>query len=131
MKSLDAKAQQVFDMLVEGLKRLGDHRKIDNAPGAFMPVHVELIDRALSHPVISIAHYYEQNSDLVCDPDVVFWSKGSKSYPLTFEQGGIAYQVAARVEDGSWHLNEKLQAQVTGFANTWMKNIAEQQGLPD
>ena len=130
MKSLNPKAQAIFDKLIDGLKNPGDSRKIDNSNGAFMAVHVECIDRRLGQPVFSIAHYHEQNGDLCCDPDMTFWLKDGHAYPLTFEQAGVIYQVAARVEGESWHLNAKLQAEITEFCNsTWFPNLREQQDL--
>ena len=39
-------------------------------------------------PIFSLAHYYEQNGDLVCDPDVTFLV-ADQVHPLTFEQDGV------------------------------------------
>ena len=92
-----------------------------------MPACVELIGRQHNHPIFSIAHYYEQESDLVADPDMTFWVRDGKAYPLTFEQGGVCYRVAVRFEAGVIHCNQALQTDITAFANTWMLNIREQQ----
>ena len=72
MKNLNQKATKVFMLLVDGLKEPGDAKKIDNTNGAFMTVHVELIHQNEHGRHYSIAHYYEQNGDLMRDPDVVF-----------------------------------------------------------
>ena len=78
------------------------------------------------YAIFSLAHYYEQNGDLVCDPDVTFL--GAKQiHPLTFEQGGLVYQVAVHFRDDAIHLNERLQDQITTFCNQWLRNIADQQ----
>ena len=134
MKNLNQKATKVFMLLVDGLKEPGDAKKIDNTNGAFMTVHVELIHQNEHGRHYSIAHYYEQNGDLMRDPDVVFLLSAidNQVYPLTFRQDGCPQvdQVAATANDSeSICFNHKVQADITDFANMWMKNICEQQGL--
>jgi hypothetical protein len=132
MKKLTQKAAQVFLKLIEGLNEPGDSKKIDNTNGAFMPVHVELL-RKTTQPVgfvFSVAHYYESNGDLVCDPDMTFlFLSAGTIIPMTFEQGGLIYQEAATLEDGKLLVKESQQRDITSFANDWMKNIKEQQRL--
>lgn len=134
MKHLNQKATQVFLKLLEGLNDVGDSKKVDNATG-FMAVHVEIIAQADPQAVrggfvISVAHYYESHGDQVCDPDMTFlyYPAGHVS-PMTFEQGGMLYQVAAKFDEGRLLFNSKVQAEITQFANQWMLNIKEQQGL--
>ncbi len=132
MKKLTQKAAQVFLKLIEGLNEVGDSKKIDNCHGTFMAVHVEMI-RKTTQPVgfvYSVAHYYESNGDLVCDPDMTFlFLSAGTIIPLTFEQGGILYQEAATLEDGKLLVKESQQKDITSFANDWMSNIKEQQKL--
>jgi hypothetical protein len=124
-KALDAEAEQIFRRLTDGLLKVGDSRQIDNST-SFMPLYVEVIGRHGRWPIYSLAHYYEQNGDFVCDPDVTFLVT-DQVHPLTFEQGGVVYQVAVRFEGQAIHLNEPLQAQITEFCNQWLRNVAEQQ----
>ena len=77
-------------------------------------------------PIFSLAHYYEQNGDLVCDPDVTFLV-ADQVHPLTFEQGGLVHQVAVQFKGQAIHLNEQLQRQITEFCNQWLRNVADQQ----
>jgi hypothetical protein len=125
MKSLDKKAEKIFRQLAGELCNVGDSRKIDNTT-SFMALHVEVIGHHGNWPIFSLAHYYEQNGDLVCDPDVTFLG-AEQVFPLTFEQGGVVYQVAVHFKDDAVHLNERLQGQITTFCNQWLRNIAEQQ----
>ncbi len=134
MKKLNQKATQVFLKLIEGLNDVGNSKKIDNAAGSFMAVHVEIIgkpdcEHITAGWIVSVAHYYEQHGDLVCDPDCTFLVTKGNVFPMTFEQGGIVYQVAAKFEEGKILFNQKLQAEITTFANGWMQNIKEQQRL--
>jgi len=137
MLSLNKRAIQIFAKLTEGLNEVGDHKTIDNTDGAFMTVHVEIIGKP-NWPnlrpeckIVSIAHYFRQNGDTCCDPDMTFLVGKDAVYAMTFEQqGGLPiYQVAMKFEDGKLLTNEKLQQQLTLFACEWMTNINEQQSL--
>jgi hypothetical protein len=133
MKAVNKKAKKVMDVLTEGMDKIGDHRKIDNTKGAFMAVHVEHINNCNLGEIFSISHYFEQNSDLMRDPDMEF-IKGSDGeyYPISFWQDSPLKRDEALDwgEDGKIKgIRPKLQAELVTFANTWMKNIKEQQGL--
>jgi len=104
-------------------------RKIDNCDTAFMPVHVEQVERTPLGPVYSVAHYYEQNGDQCCDPDCCFLVAESGVHPISFEQAGLLYQRAVTFDDGTLKVNQRQQAEITDFCNQWMVNIAEQQSL--
>ena len=130
MKKLNKTAERIFRKLIAGLN--GDARKIDNGGACIMAVHVEQIRTVDLGPIYSVAHYYEQNGDLLCDPDMTFLvaSTDNGVYPITFEQGGVTYQEAVEWDgDQIKGVRPKRQADMTQFANTWMRNIKEQQGL--
>ena len=131
MKAINKKAEVIFHRLTEGMVELGDHRKVDNANGTFMAVCVEIIGRSGLGPLVSVAHYYEQNGDLMRDPDIVFWvDADGHAYPISYRQDGLGIdQEAAVVENGKWNVKPKMQADITRFANQWMLNVEEQQNL--
>lgn len=72
LRPVSQSAETVLEQLVEPLDEPGASRKVDNASGAFMCVCVERVEETQYGPVFSVAHYYEQNGDLVPDPDVTF-----------------------------------------------------------
>jgi hypothetical protein len=131
MKALDDKAESVFHKLTEGMVKVGDHHKWDNAGGSFMPVCIEVIDKTGLGLLVSVAHYYEQNSDLMRDPDVVFLIGADKHvYPISYRQDNLGlYQEAAVLEDGLWKVRQKLQADICRFCNQWLRTIKDQQNL--
>lgn len=144
MKPLNQQATKIFNLIVEGLKELGDHKKIDNAPGAFMALSVELIDQWPEGNIFSLAHYYEQNGDLMRDPDMTFLVSngtfhGSKFiaglvFPASYRQDGLGIdQQSLFYEDNngihSLRICKKWQADHAVFANTWMRNIKAQQHI--
>jgi len=133
MKAINQKAKKVMDTLTEGVDHIGDHKKIDNTEGTFMAVHVECVAKCSIGEIFSVAHYFEQNSDLMRDPDMEFIKGGDgKYYPISFWQDAPPKRDEAVEwgEDGEiTGLKSKLQAELATFANMWMKNIKEQQGL--
>ena len=132
MKAINQRAKKVMDKLTEGLDEIDNHKKVDNTKGAFMPAVVERIGKCDLGQIYSIAHYYEQNGDLMRDPDMEFL-KGADGeyYPISFWQDAPLKRDEVVVwKDGTIvGYNEKGQAELVTFANKWMKNIKEQQGL--
>lgn len=124
MKALNKSAEAVFAKLTAGLG-VGSSRKIDNAPGVFLPVHVE----RLSDSTYSIAHYVEQGGDLMADPDVVFYVAGGQTYPIEITQALVGvYRRYVEFEGGKpARINARGQADLTSFANMMMRNIRAQQ----
>lgn len=132
MKAINKQAKKVMDVLTADVDKIGNHREINNTKETFMPVHVECIDRCNYGLLYSIAHYYNQNGDYICDPDMVFIKAETDGnyYPVSFEQGGVIRREAVIIKNEKvqafW---EKEQRDQVAFANTWMRNIQEQQGL--
>jgi hypothetical protein len=128
MKHLSKSATQILDKLTQGLVRAGDSRKVNTAPGTFMAVCVENIGSSQ----FSLAHYGEQNGDLMKDPEVVFTKRANGEwYPLTYENSYVGkYTEAVEYNpDGTFNVNQKAYNDLRSFCATWMRNIAEQQDL--
>ncbi|MBN1887236.1 MAG: hypothetical protein JW850_04580 [Thermoflexales bacterium] len=110
---------------------VGAHLRLEKP--SYMPLVVEFLakDRA------SVAHYHEQEGDLIADPDVVFWiGPDGEWYPIEIQQPSISlfgadlggYKVYAQLtDDGQIEvLNQRMQADLASFCNTWAKNIKAQ-----
>lgn len=127
MRSVNQKAKAVMDRLAELAEANGGHVKIDDGAG-FMPVSVEWI----GCNCLSVAHYGEQNGDLMRDPDMVFWrGADSKWYPASFrnDYAGI-FQESLILEGGQpSKVSPRMQRDQAVFAGQWMENIRQQQGL--
>jgi len=127
-QALSREAGAVLEHLIKGLE-VGGATKFNNAPRLFMAV---CVDR-LSSRHYSVAHYYEQNGDLMADPDMTFYrTEDGQFYPCSFQQDSLAvYRESLEInEDGTIvSLSEREQASQADFANTWMRNIADQQRL--
>jgi hypothetical protein len=128
---LSPHAETVMDTLTEGMS-LSDHKKIDNAEGTFMALHVECIGECNLGPIFSLAHYYEQHGDLMRDPEMLFiHAEDGGYYPVEIWQDAVnSHSVGVLIEDGkAISIDETEQADMTMFAEVWLKNIWEQQGL--
>ena len=82
-------------------------------------------------PAISVAHYGEQNGDLMRDPEMIFEAEESGEgmnlvpYYWRNDYGGIE-QYSAFVEEGRTILNAKLKREHTAFAHIWDANLKVQ-----
>jgi hypothetical protein len=128
MKPVNQTACKTLDILAE-LAARGDDRaaKIDTRPSAFMAVHVE----QLPSGILSVAHYFEQNGDLVPDPEMEFW-KGpdGRWYPVSINQQFGAQRAVWFGADGQpERLAPRAQRDLASFAATWLRNIRQQQQL--
>ncbi|MFA6102827.1 MAG: hypothetical protein WC721_11615 [Victivallaceae bacterium] len=139
MKSLNTKATLIIQKLYEAMSdpkyrqnEDGNYAKIHNNPN-LMAVVVEKVGNLAGYgEIISIAHYGEQNGDLMADPEMTFTIVGGEYYPVSFRNDyvGIYQEVFNFNEDGEPEaINTKLQSDLIAFANTWMKSIQEQQKL--
>ena len=136
MKRINQQAAKVMNKLIALCKALEDnHVIIDNSNGNFMAVSVELLQSVdiagRKVTIYSVAHYYEQNGDLVPDPEMTFAVSDIDTmyiWPMTFntslgQKDGIHYS------GNGWKINAREQADEAVFAGIWMKNIKFQQRL--
>lgn len=124
MKAVNAKGQEVLAVLATLVPAVGDSVKLQS--GGFMPLVVERI----RPDGISVAHYYEQNGDLMADPEMTFWLGVDGAYYATgFRQDGIAQNRTSVYFYGGaqpvkFHARE--QAGQSSFAGIWMQNLRSQ-----
>ncbi len=139
MKSLNTKATLIIQKLYEAMSdpkyrqdKDGNYAKIHNNPN-LMAVVVEKVGHLTGYgEIISIAHYGEQNGDLMADPEMTFTIVGGEYHPISFRNDylGRYQEVFGFDEDGNPEtINTSLQFDLTCFANQWMRNIANQQKL--
>ena len=136
MKPVNSKSQAVLDKLTAELQEPGDAKKIDNTEGVFMPVCVELVQVIKSGdfagPIFSVAHYGEQNGDLMRDPEMLFLrGVDDRYYPINWRNDyvGKDEDSVAWLEGKIIDLYPELQRKHAIFANLWMPNIRSQQRL--
>lgn len=110
---------------------VGESRKLDNAPGAFMPVHVS----REAPELFSVAHYGEQNGDRMADPDILFYRpEGTDDfYPATMTQHYVGRHTRClKLEQNAQTVRiaevyPRTYRDVAAFVTTWMRNVRHQQ----
>ena len=125
-----------------GIDNLEKHYiRIEN--GGYMRLVIERIGDFDKMPLISVAHYYEQNGDAMRDPEMTFaisgrfsknkdWDKNKlvpEYYPVTFQQdGGLSLYQEAMYHDetGRSMCKPSLLTQLCSFARQWDKNLKDQ-----
>ena len=85
-----------------------------------MPLSIELID----DDRIAISHYFEQNGDMMADPDMEFMFDNEKEElsARTFQQDNMNYYRDVSM-DGDIVLDPELEEELNVFANQWLHNI--------
>lgn len=140
MEFLNKAATIVFGELLNRMNN--GYLKLTNKP--FMPLTMELIGVGIQTPwgmaeLYSLCHYYEQNGDLMQDPEMCFFVTDNRKgfladydkliiAPYMFQQANLGiYQDSTIIENS--RLTKFLRAQQkdqTVFANSWLTNIRGQ-----
>jgi hypothetical protein len=130
LKPASKSAAKFLDTLVAGLTEPGQARKVDNTGGAFMPVHVECVGVTEHGLLFSVAHYYEQNGDLIPDPEMeVLRDEPGGWLPVSITMA-LGHRRALLLGDGGKaRVDEREYRSQLRFLSTWMRNIKQQQGL--
>jgi hypothetical protein len=110
----------------DGSLKFDEYLKLKS--GIFMDLNID----HLSHKddensiVISLAHNFIQNGDVMADPDMEIRIIPSMKMveALTFQQDSTGTYQEVYLEDGRF--NPKLKNDLNDFLNHWLKNLIEQ-----
>jgi len=111
---------------LEGMS-VGDHRKVENEP--YMPLAMDVLADTEYGRVISIAHNYIQNGDLMADPDMqlLINFKKQTAQAMSFQNDGLGiYQECLFFDDGKLMVRMNLLKDLNRFLDTWSKNLIDQ-----
>lgn len=108
--------------------------KIVNPP--YQDLCIEHIGTCEAFPIVSVAHYYEQEGDLMKDPDMTFQIFNDPAIhnnklvwrPLTYELSSMGvYSEAVHVENGARKFYyPRLYKDLCSFARLWDRNFKAQ-----
>jgi hypothetical protein len=115
------------------IKRFGGLEKPQHirleAPG-FLPLVIEAIGtgpRGL--PLLSVAHYFEQNGNPMRDPEMTFEVDGEGRFlPVSYRQDNLGvYQEAVFLdEQGRVMVQPRVVKELASFARQWDRNLKDQ-----
>jgi hypothetical protein len=110
-----------------GMERL-QQRPIRVESPPFMRLVIEHVGEGpRGLPAVSVAHYYEQNGDLMRDPEIVFEVGPDGWDPVSYQQDNLSiYQEAVYVARGKVCIQSHLVADLKFFARKWDRNIGMQ-----
>jgi hypothetical protein len=132
METLNKFSTKIFCALI-GKMRGKPHLKITNEP--FMPLTIEKIGEGITTPwgageQYSLCHYYEQNGDLMQDPEMCFIIADDKAkiIPYMYTQANLGiYEQSIHIKNNEMlTYNRALQLHHVAFANTWLRNLQAQ-----
>jgi len=140
MKPINSKAAEFFQACVNRIPENETSCILDeNKPGSsIMALHIENIGQNKYGDLYSFAHYYEQNGDMMRDPDIVMLRSANPDaltgkhqfFPISYRQDGLGMDREYVIfnEDGNgWKIAKKQQADLASFCGQWARNIADQQ----
>jgi hypothetical protein len=102
----------------------GLYLKIENPP--FMALVIEATDESgpCGLPCISVAHYGEQNGDLMRDPEMCFELGRAYLDPFYFRNDYLGIEQWSRlIDDTNYVIHSELHRQHDQFAKQWDNNL--------
>ena len=132
LKSATSKEEKIYERLMQLIPTdFTWHTKLTSE--GYMDLSIEWLwaNKEKGYYDISLTHYYEQNGDLMRDPDMTvrIWDNG-RAEALTFQQDwmfAVYHEVYAYNEDGTvrW-VRLMLKNELNKFLLQWLKNLEEQ-----
>jgi hypothetical protein len=109
----------------------GFHIRIDNEPWMTLVIEDTQERGPNGLPAISVAHYGEQNGDLMRDPEMIFEAEETGDelnlVPFYWRNDYVGVeQYSAFTEHGRTLQNARLKREHTAFACTWNANLKAQ-----
>ena len=122
------KMKQIIEKLTQkhgiDVAQVGAHLRLD------MPHFDRLAIENIGKQRISVAHYFEQNGDLVAEPDVVFFVDAEgKWMPVEITQSMTGWTQYVHFDDSGTRIervNTAGQADLAEFAQQWAQNLIDQ-----
>ena len=132
MKKLNKESTKTMVKLIGKME--DGYAKIDNGGEGIMAVSIEDIGTRIGNQIISVAHYYKQNGDLMADPEVTFMKietdGNTEFFPLSYKQASLGMDREYVIfEDEKIRFDRSKQNDLKNFCNNWFKNIADQQKI--
>lgn len=116
--------QETIEYLLKSHNLLEDFQTKDSFHVRFEKTGYQPLVIERHGDMISVAHYFEQNGDLIADPDVEL------HYPSWFPTGitqmGFGYRAKHFMRNGKQMVDLSFHSQVSRFLDIWAKNLKHQ-----
>jgi len=111
-----------LEMIADDLTDLPAYYK--SKSDGFMDLCIERLSEFNGCTVVALAHYFEQNGDLVCDPDmeIAIYTQDGTAEALSFQD----QRHFARVYDEHGHKDQALADDLNRFLAFWLSNLLAQ-----
>ena len=128
--AINKEATAIFDRVMalydETISEGKEYLKLDN-DSDYMYLAVE---KPYGEDIISLAHYGKQNGDPMRDPEMLFLLKGGRYYPVYYHNDYMhIVQESMYLSGDKWKVKPSMQKGQKDFAEMWLRNIREQQGV--
>lgn len=103
-------------------------KSVKDPKGGLMDLSYDYVDKDKNgNYIIALSHHYEQNGDLVPDPDmqIRIFPDQEVAEAMTF-QDYRSYQEVYPVKDGKEYVNTRLKKDLNQFLSQWLSNIIQQ-----
>lgn len=113
-----AKLNRIFP----DLQSNNSHRKLTSL--SMMDLNLDILSKSEDYLIIALSHYYEQNGDLVPDPDMeIRVDFANRIVEALTYQDSFGYQ---EVYPEPSKVNPDIRKDLNRFLNKWLTNILDQ-----
>lgn len=121
-----------FDMMVklgiitpDGVPTFKEAKKMKS--GAFMDLNIDFLISTDKGIVISMAHNFVQNGDVMADPDmeIRIVKNAHMVEALSYRQDAMGINNHVYTDDAETHFDVLLKKELNSFLNTWLRNLIE------
>jgi hypothetical protein len=116
--------QTTIEHLLKSHKLLENFQKQDSFHVRFEKTGYQPLVIERHGDMISVAHYFEQNGDLIADPDVELHYPSW--VPTAITQAFFGYRQKFIERDGKTYFDTRFDREVSSFLSMWARNIKAQ-----
>lgn len=124
----------IYERIYSKLQKLGITALIEartdaarsTVADAFMDLHFDRLREEDGAVIIALAHYFTQNGDLCCDPDMTIrvWPERRIAEALTFQMA--CPPVYTEVYPKRGKVSPRAKRELNAFLDTWLRNLLAQ-----
>lgn len=104
-------------------------KSVKDPKGGLMDFNYDYVGKDKDgNPIVALSHYYEQNGDLVPDPDmqIRILPELEAAEAMTFQDYRKYQEVYPDKGDGKKYVYPKLKKDLNQFLNQWLSNVIQQ-----